>query len=147
MSVAIRRAGARDLAAVMDLYAQAIDGGRALKRADAARIFRRMARYPSYRLFVARAGGRIVGAFELLIMDNLGHLGAPSAVVEDVAVLPEWQGRGVGKAMMRFALEECRKAGCYKLALSSNLKRAAAHSFYESLGFEKHGFSFLIRPA
>ena len=55
---------------------------------------------------------------------------------------PEWQARGVGKAMMRFARARCRKAGCYKLALSSNLKRAAAHRFYESLGFEKHGFSF-----
>jgi predicted GNAT family acetyltransferase len=39
-----------------------------------------------------------------------------------------------------------REAGCYKMALSSNVKRAAAHAFYESLGFERHGYSFVIRP-
>ena len=37
-------------------------------------------------------------------------------------------------------------AGCYKMALSSNLKREAAHRFYDSLGFGRHGYSFLIEP-
>jgi GNAT superfamily N-acetyltransferase len=46
--------------------------------------------------------------------------------------------------MMRRAMDECRQAGCYKLALSSNLKREAAHRFYEGLGFEKHGYSFWV---
>lgn len=33
----------------------------------------------------------------------------------------------------------------HKLALSSHVKRVRAHKFYESLAFEKHGFSFLIQ--
>jgi GNAT superfamily N-acetyltransferase len=65
-------------------------------------------------------------------------------VVEDVAVAPSRQGQGIGRAMMAHAIEECRKAGCYKLALSSNVKRAAAHKFYESLGFERHGYSYAV---
>jgi ribosomal protein S18 acetylase RimI-like enzyme len=77
-------------------------------------------------------------------MDNIGHLGTPSAVVEDVAVAPACQGRGIGRRMMAHALDLARAKGCYKLALSSNLKREAAHGFYESLGFEKHGFSFRV---
>ena len=44
---------------------------------------------------------------------------------------------GNGKVM-------AREAGCYKLVLSSNQKRARAHAFYESLGFQRHGFSFSI---
>jgi hypothetical protein len=46
--------------------------------------------------------------------------------------------------MMRFALDRCCEAGCYKMALSSNLRRPAAHRFYESLGFARHGYSFSI---
>jgi len=46
--------------------------------------------------------------------------------------------------MMAHALEECRRAGCYKLALSSKVKRDGAHRFYESLGFERHGYSFAV---
>ena len=38
----------------------------------------------------------------------------------------------------------CRQKGCYKMMLSSNLRRTGAHAFYESLGFEKHGYSFRI---
>ena len=53
--------------------------------------------------------------------------------------------QGVGKAMMEHAREQCRLAGCYKLALSSNLRREAAHRFYEALGFERHGYSFVTR--
>ena len=47
---------------------------------------------------------------------------------------------------MEHAREQCRAAGCYKMALSSNLKREGAHAFYDSLGFERHGYSFVIRP-
>jgi len=65
-------------------------------------------------------------------------------VVEDVAVLPAWQGHGIGRAMMEHARAQCRTAGCYKLSLSSNLKREAAHRFYDALGFERHGYSFQV---
>ena len=57
---------------------------------------------------------------------------------------PDQQGRGIGKQMMRFAMDRARAASCYKLALSSNLKRDAAHAFYDSLGFQRHGYSFLV---
>ncbi len=79
-------------------------------------------------------------------MDNLAHNGAPSAIIEDVAVDPGWQGRGIGKQMMQYAMKLCRDKGCYKAALSSNLKREKAHAFYESLGFERHGYSYRIDP-
>jgi len=74
----------------------------------------------------------------------MAHLGTPSAVIEDVGVLPEMQGKGIGKAMMVFALAKAKEKGCYKMSLSSNLRREQAHQFYESLGFKKHGFSFLM---
>jgi GNAT superfamily N-acetyltransferase len=101
-------------------------------------------RYPSYRVFVAVLDERIVGAYSLLIMHNLAKRGKPSGVLEDVAVPPAVQRRGIGHAMIEHAIEECRIAGCYKLTLSSNRKREAAHRFYESLGFQRHGYSFLI---
>jgi ribosomal protein S18 acetylase RimI-like enzyme len=145
MSVMIRQAEEADLPAILALYAQPeIDDDDVLSVDDAARIFRRFADYPDYRLFVAEEEGIVVGSFALLIMDNLGHLGAPSAVVEDVVVDPKRQGAGIGKTMVRAALTEARRKGCYKLALSANHKRDKAHAFYESLGFERHGYSFLV---
>jgi GNAT superfamily N-acetyltransferase len=134
-----------DLPEVLRLYAQpALDNGKVVSLLEAERLFERIAHYPDYKIYVAVCKGNVVGTFALLIMDNLGHMGAPSAVIEDVAVDPRWQGRGVGKMMMKHALQICGEKGCYKVALSSNLKREPAHAFYESLGFERHGYSFRI---
>jgi GNAT superfamily N-acetyltransferase len=77
-------------------------------------------------------------------MDNLGHGGAPEGVVENVVVEGSRRGRGIGRAMMRFAMDRCADAGCYKMVLSSNLRREAAHRFYEDLGFTLHGLSFSV---
>jgi GNAT superfamily N-acetyltransferase len=144
----VREATEADLADILSLYAQPdLDDGRVLTVEGARAIFRRMASYPDYRLWVATRDGDVVGTFALLIMDNLAHLGAPSGIVEDVVVRRGWRGRGVGRTMMRFAMERCRARGCYKLALSSHLARERAHEFYEALGFEQHGWSFAVNVA
>jgi GNAT superfamily N-acetyltransferase len=144
-TLVIRAAVVDDLPAVLDLYAQPeIDDGDVLPSDAAARIFRRFDDYPDYALYVAEEAGEIVGSFALLVMHNLGHLGAPSGIVEDVVVTPRLQGHGIGRAMMRFAVERCRDKGCYKLMLSSNAKRERAHAFYEALGFARHGYSFRV---
>ena len=146
-SVSCREASKADLPEVLRLYAQpALDDGKVVSLLEAERLFERIARYPDYKIYVAVCEGRVVGTFALLIMDNLAHMGAPSAVIEEVAVDPGWQRRGVGKMMMGYALQICGEKGCYKAALSSNLKREQAHAFYESLGFERHGYSFRISP-
>ncbi|HEY9621316.1 MAG TPA: GNAT family N-acetyltransferase [Crinalium sp.] len=145
MTIDILEATEADLPAILNLYSQPeLDDGTMLSLPDAKALFNRMHQYPNYRLYVAKLDGSIVGTFALLVMDNLLHLGRPSGIVEAVAVDPACQGKGIGKAMMRFALEQCRHARCYKLALSTNLKRKDAHAFYESLGFTKHGFSFVV---
>jgi GNAT superfamily N-acetyltransferase len=145
--VRIRQATEADLAAILEAYTKAgIGAGISFTLDEAREHFARFAQYPNYRVFVAEADGRFVGTYALAILDNLAKRGAPCGVVEDVAVLPATQGQGVGRAMMEHAREECRKAGCYKVTLSSGMPREGAHRFYESLGFERHGYSFLIRP-
>jgi GNAT superfamily N-acetyltransferase len=144
-SVQVRKATAADIPGVLALYAQPdLDDGMVLPVDQAVALFARFARYPDYTLYVAELDHEIVGTFALLVMANLGHLGAPSGIVEDVVVAPARQGNGIGATMMRFARERCRQKGCYKLVLSSNAKRKRAHAFYESLGFERHGYSFHV---
>ena len=141
----IRPAAEADLAAVLALYAQpGFDDGRMLPISEARRLLARFKAYPDYTLFVAELDGAIVGSFALLVMDNLGHLGAPSAIVEDVVVAPDTQGQGIGRAMMDFARQKSAAKGCYKLVLSSSAKRERAHAFYEQLGYERYGYCFRL---
>ncbi|MBC7995918.1 MAG: GNAT family N-acetyltransferase [Rhizobacter sp.] len=99
---------------------------------------------PGVRVFIAQRAGIAVGTYTLFILPLLAHAGAPEAVVEDVAVHPEAQGQGIGRALMQHAMDLAREAGCYKLALSSNQRREQAHAFYERLGFARHGVSFAV---
>lgn len=148
MKLDIREATAADLPDVLTLYAQpGMNDDRVLDLAQAQEIHAQFARYPSYRLFVAYATDapeRLLGSYALLVMHNLAHMGAPSAIVEDVVVDASHRGQGIGRQLMAHAVALAREAGCYKLALSSNRKREHAHAFYESLGFERHGYSFVI---
>ncbi len=146
MDLLIRIAEKKDLSSILDLYAESdIDNGQILDISKAEKLFQKIESYPNYNVYVALLNNEIVGTFELMIMDNLAHLGTPSGIVEDVVVRSSFRSQGIGKKMMIFALDECKKSGCYKMTLSSNIERKRAHQFYESLGFVKHGYSFQIK--
>jgi GNAT superfamily N-acetyltransferase len=145
MEIKIEKATIEDLPEILKLYAtEDIDNGIVLSMKEAEVIFRKIKTYPNYKIYVAKYNDIIAGTFALAIMDNLAHLGKSSGLVEDVVVAPEMRSKGIGKKMMEHAMEICKQNNCYKLCLSSNLKRERAHSFYEKLGFKKHGVSFLI---
>jgi GNAT superfamily N-acetyltransferase len=143
--IEIRQANCEDLPSILGLYQQnGIDDKEVLSIDEANDMLNKFKQYPNYAIYVATFENEVVGTFALLIMDNLAHKGTPSGVVEDVVVDENFRSRGIGKKMMEFAIEKCRNQGCYKLMLSSNIKRDMAHRFYENLGFKKHGYSFLI---
>jgi GNAT superfamily N-acetyltransferase len=142
----IRSADEEDLSAILQLYAQPdYDDGNIVTMEYALDQFHKIKRYPNFNIYVATLAGLVVGTYTLLIADSIAHMGAPAGIVEDVVVAQNKQGQGIGKKMMWHAMEQCRKAGCFKLSLSSHNKRIGAHRFYESLGFTKHGYSFLVK--
>lgn len=145
IDLSMRQAREDDIPSLLVLFRQlGEDDGATLTVEEARAVFNDFRQYPCYHVHVAELGGRLVGTFSLLIMHNLGHHGAPSAVLEDVVVDGSLRGKGVGTAMMEYAHDVCREHGCYKMTFSSNRNREAAHRFYESLGFRRHGYSFFI---
>jgi len=145
MEITIKEAGKKDLPDILKLYADSdIDNGKILSIEGAEAIFNKMKTYPNYKIYIAVGQDKILGTFSLSIMDNIAHLGKSSGLVESVVVEEKIRSKGIGKKMMEYALNICRKNNCYKMCLSSNLIRTKAHDFYEKLGFKKHGYSFLI---
>jgi len=129
----------------LKLYSQPdIDNGEILSIDAAAMIFQKFTLYPNYSLYVALVEDKIIGTFELIIMDNLAHKGKRSGVIEDIVVDNDYRSKGIGRRMMDFAMNACKNNDCYKLTLSSSINRERAHKFYEELEFKKHGYSFAI---
>jgi len=129
-----------DLPAVVRLFAGADGNERDRPRGESldpayALSLRAMADSPDNTLVVAEASGRVVGAFQLTVIQYVAYRGGRVAQIETVFVDPDMRGRGVGEAMMRWAIEEARRKGCFRVQLTSNKLRARAHAFYARLGF------------
>ncbi len=155
MSVAalqIRDAVEADLPGLLQLFeSSGLDPAGQADLQSLHRAWQQLRAWPGARVRVAELaesaegeGARIVGTLTLFILPMLSHQATPCAVVESVGVDAGLQGQGVGRALMQDALHLAAQAGCYKLALSSNLRRLEAHAFYQHLGFEQHGLSFKL---
>lgn len=140
----VRRATVADLPAVLALIAELAPDEAPLPLAQAEAIFARMQATPGMAVWVVEQAGVVIGTYTMQVMENLGHHGAPAAIVESVVVAGALRGQGIGEQMMRHAAARAAEAGCYKVALSSNRKRPAAHRFYRRIGFREHGVSFAI---
>jgi GNAT superfamily N-acetyltransferase len=101
---------------------------------------------PNQEMFIVELDGQPVGCFQLTYIPGLMRRGMWRGLIEVVHVVSERRNRGVGSAMMRWAIGRCRERGCGLIQLTSNKKRVDAHRFYERLGFAKshEGFKLLL---
>lgn len=59
--------------------------------------------------------------------------------IEDVIVSKEYRGQGIGKALVKAAVEHVKESGKpYRIYLTSNPSRTAARNLYRSEGFEEY---------
>lgn len=89
-------------------------------------------------MFVADVGNHVVGFVTLL--KCVPHSGADDgpgsyAAIMDLAVRHEWQGRGLGAALLQWAEAEAIASGVTELRLNVLSKNRRAISLYERLGF------------
>jgi ribosomal protein S18 acetylase RimI-like enzyme len=61
--------------------------------------------------------------------------GALVAKLDDVTIAPEWQGRGVGSAMLAALAEHLRANGVQRIDTACHRSNAGAWRFYERQGF------------
>jgi GNAT superfamily N-acetyltransferase len=146
----IREARADDLAAIVTLLAADVLGGHgdtadAEARAEYAHAFAKIAASANDTLYVAEVDGEVIGTFQTTLITSLLGRGASFMKIEAVHVRPGTRGKGVGSAMMRFAIERAKQARVRSVQLTSNKARHAAHLFYERLGFEESHVGFKMK--
>lgn len=79
-------------------------------------------------LLVAEVDGNVVGFAHVTIYDDTAHL-------EQLSVLPSHGRQGIGRALVREAMEEARWLGFDQMALSTYRDVPWNGPFYRSLGF------------
>lgn len=145
VNLEINQASREDLPILIRLYAE-MDGDRPLSPAKAEELFDRIVQLPDYTIYIAYLEEMAVGTFSLLFVPTMMHPGFhKSALLDAVTVSPAYRGKGIGTQMIKEAMKMSAAAGCYKMMLSTNLKRDRTHAFYKSLGFQQHGWSFSLQ--
>lgn len=140
-SVSIRCAHLSDLPAIVALLADDSLGSQRERWEDPLpttyqQAFAQIDANPNQMLLVAELDGELIGTFQMIFIRSLSYQGGLRGQIEAVRVRRDWRGRGIGRQMMRWAIEEARRRGCHLLLLTSDNSRKDAHRFYERLGFK-----------
>ncbi|MEU4712800.1 GNAT family N-acetyltransferase [Micromonospora purpureochromogenes] len=136
--VIFREAVRADLPAVVALLADDVLGkARDFTEVDEAyeRAFADITADPRNHLIVADEAGELVGCMQITYIPGLGRHGAERSLIESVRVRSDLRGRGLGRRMMEWAVDQARQRGCALVQLTTDKTRADAHRFYRSLGF------------
>ena len=96
---------------------------------------------PMDRVIVAELDGRVVAVMTLHLVPEL-HRARPNGRVTALVVDEAVRGRGIGRKMMEEAEQIFRADGAGILELTSNMRRADAHRFYERLGYRRTSVRF-----
>jgi ribosomal protein S18 acetylase RimI-like enzyme len=138
----VRQATEQDIPRILELYEELTGERHDLTRHETVPVFKEISSMSGHELLVAEEDGVVVASMVLLIVPNFSHGALPWATVENLIVDVAHRRRGIGRALMDYALARAREAGCYKLQLMSSTKRREAHWFYRRLGFKRSAYGF-----
>ena len=90
---------------------------------------------PQSHLYVVRDDrNRIVGCCTMAVFHSPT---GKKASLEDVAMLPECQGRHLGRLLVEHAIEQMRQEAPIHIQLTSRPARVAANGLYKAVGFKQ----------
>lgn len=135
-----RAVRSEDLAALLELYVH-LNPDNASPPDDALLqpAWERIMSDPNIHCFVAEADRTLTGSCLLAVVPNLTRGARSFGVIENVVTHTDYRRQGIGRRLMRHALQTAWDAGCYKVMLLSGAWREEAHRFYEELGFTRDG--------
>jgi ribosomal protein S18 acetylase RimI-like enzyme len=123
------------LVEIIDSYARGAGGANAPLGAEArANLAKGLREQAAALVLLAWRGEEIVGT-AVCYWGFSTFAGRPSLNVHDLAVLPGFQGQGIGRGLLREAERRARERGCCKITLEVHETNEGARRLYEREGF------------
>lgn len=137
MDITVRKATVEDIPGLDEVMLVISDGPG--DREKMARLIDNISRDEQKYLLVAvdKESGEIAGSLLGVVFEDICGDCRPILLVENVAVLEKYQGRGVGRRMFQEIERWGREMDCHYEMLVSGMNRTGAHKFYDAIGFEQ----------
>ena len=100
---------------------------------------------PDYGFRIAEAGGKVVGYAKLGPMKLPVETGCEALLLDQLYVLKEWHGAGIGRQLLDWTIAEARRRGAEALYLTVYTDNLRARVLYRRYGFEEVGpYKFMV---
>jgi len=96
---------------------------------------------PSYVTLLAERDGQVVGMAGVHL-ERTYEADAEIARIMCFVVGSEARGSGVGRALISVVEDWTRRRGAADIMLTTHERRAGAHEFYRSMGYDRTGYRF-----
>jgi GNAT superfamily N-acetyltransferase len=136
--IKIRDAGKGDVEALADLMTEL---GYPTSIEDMSRRFEEILADPSYDTLIAERAGEIAGMVGLHL-ERFYEKNEPCARIMSLVVGSAHRRLGVGRALISAVEDWARQKGAGEVMLTTHKRRAGAHRFYRSVGYEATGYRF-----
>jgi GNAT superfamily N-acetyltransferase len=138
---------------LLNMYAQdRMGGAQQLSAYVNQNLIEGLKNHPTTKVFLALVDGRAVG-IAVCFLGFSTFAAKPLLNIHDLAVEPEFRGKGVGKAILKRVEQAAISFGCCKLTLEVLENNHIARKTYKSFGFsqgqyaqENGGMLFFVKP-
>jgi GNAT superfamily N-acetyltransferase len=120
---------------VLNSYASdPVGGGEALSTEVCERLVPALRSHPGALVLLAFVDARPIG-ISVCFLGLSTFQARPLLNIHDLAIVPEWRGKGIGRALLGAAEVRALRHGCCKLTLEVQDDNRRARALYESFGF------------
>ncbi|TCK98036.1 L-amino acid N-acyltransferase YncA [Natranaerovirga hydrolytica] len=140
----IRLIQKEELQGLLDLYRHLDNGDPVLEDSvTLQKLWHSIYLDPNLYYIVAEKESLLVSTCTISIIKNLTRNMRPYGLIENVVTHSEYRNQGLGKKVLKKAVEIAKKNNCYKVMLLTGSKKQETLNFYKSAGFKddlKTGF-------
>lgn len=97
--------------------------------------------HPHSFILLAKLDGETVGMIDFSTRRTALHP-RPSALIDELIVIEEHRGKGIGSSLMTAAIDKCRQIGCCEIEVSTETSNEKARAFYLASGFSGDAILF-----
>jgi GNAT superfamily N-acetyltransferase len=137
--ILVRKARKSDLPVIRELLEElisAMDDTECIDMRITLRTWERLLKDAGSHFLVATAQGTPVGFIHFTVRQTVLHR-SPSALIDELVVTKEYQGKGIGKQLVLATIERCKQLGCCEVEVSTEQTNVKAREFYRKCGFNK----------
>jgi len=137
-NIIIRKANESDLEGILALISlPEVDNGNVMGLHDANPVYQSILNDSNYFQIVASSEQGIIGVVTLVIIMQMTHEGATTALITDLIITPADNSTAIASQLLQYSTDLAQEYGCYKTILHCDYQNNQTTSACQKLGFEK----------